>query len=65
MNKKTYQTMGIHNGTQTGKGTDIRILFQKIKISVEDQQRPIKMDGRTIYRTLSSERTPLQTGADR
>jgi hypothetical protein len=30
MNKETYQTMGIHNRTQAGKGTDVRTLFQKI-----------------------------------
>jgi hypothetical protein len=57
--------MGIHNWTQTGKGTYIRTLCQKNKGSVEMQQRPIKMDSRTIHRTLSSKRTPFQTGTDR
>jgi hypothetical protein len=56
--------MGIHNWTQTGKGIDIRTLCQKIKRSVEAQQRPIKMDSGAVYRTLSSEGTPLQTGVD-
>jgi hypothetical protein len=38
----------------TGKGTYIRTLCQKNIGSVEIKQRPIKMDSRTIYRTLSS-----------
>jgi hypothetical protein len=54
--------MGIYNGTQTDKGTDIRTLYQKIKGSVEAQWRPIRMDSGTVYRTLSSKGTPLQTG---
>jgi hypothetical protein len=56
--------MGIHNWTQTGKGTYIRTLCQKYKGSVEIKQRPIKMDSRTIYRTLSSKGTSFQTGID-
>jgi hypothetical protein len=35
------------------------------KKSVEIKQRPIKMDSRTIYRTLSSKGTPFQIGIDR
>jgi hypothetical protein len=36
------KTMGIHNWTQTGKGTYIRTLCQKNKGSVEIKQRPIR-----------------------
>jgi hypothetical protein len=57
--------LGIHNWTQTGKGTYIMSLFQKNEGSVKIKQRPIKMGGRTIYRTLSCKRTPFQTGTDR
>jgi hypothetical protein len=42
----------------------IRTLCQKVKGSIETKQRPIKMDSRTIYRALSSKRTPFQTGTD-
>jgi hypothetical protein len=42
----------------------IRALFQKNKGCVEMKQRPIKMDNRTIYRTLSPKGTPFQTGID-
>jgi hypothetical protein len=56
--------MAIHNWTQTGKETYIRTLCQKNKGSVEIKQGPIKMDSRTIYRTLSSKGTPFQTGID-
>jgi hypothetical protein len=28
------------------------------------QQRPVKMGGRTTYRTLSPKRTPFQIGTD-
>jgi hypothetical protein len=31
---------------------------------IEAKQRPVKMAGRTIYRTLSPKRTPFQTGID-
>jgi hypothetical protein len=41
------------------------ILGPSAKRSVEAQERHIKMDSRTIYRTLSSKGTPLQTGVDR
>jgi hypothetical protein len=44
---------GIHNWAQTGNGTYITALCQKNKGSVEIKQRPIKMDGRTIYRTVT------------
>jgi hypothetical protein len=53
--------MGIHNWTQTGKGTYNRALCQKNEGSVEVKQRQIKMGGRTIYRTLSPKRAPFQT----
>jgi hypothetical protein len=35
--QKSYQTVGIHNWTQTGKGTHIRALCQKIKGSTETE----------------------------
>jgi hypothetical protein len=44
--------MGIHNWILTGKGTYTRALCQKNAGSVEVKQKPIKMDGRTIYRTF-------------
>jgi hypothetical protein len=49
----SHKTMGIHNWTQTGNGTHIRTICQKNKVSVSIKQRPIKMDGRTIHKTLS------------
>jgi hypothetical protein len=45
---------GIHNWTQTGRGTYIRTFCQNNEGSVEIKQRPIKTDTRTIHRTLSS-----------
>jgi hypothetical protein len=60
--QKSHQTKGIHNWTQTDKGTYIRALCQKNEGSVEVKQRPIKMDGRTIRRTLSPKRTLLKLG---
>jgi hypothetical protein len=56
--------MGIKNWTQTGKGTYIRALRQKNEGSVGIKQRPIKMDGRTIHRTLPPKWTLFQTGID-
>jgi hypothetical protein len=44
------KTHGIFNWTQTGKGTYTRALCQKNKGSVK--QRPVKMDSRTVYRTV-------------
>jgi hypothetical protein len=52
--------MGLLNWAENSKGTDIRTLCQKIQRSIEAQQRPTKMDSRTIYRTLCH----LQTGID-
>jgi hypothetical protein len=49
----------------TGKGTYTRALCQKNEGSVEIKQRPIKMEGRTIYRTLSPKRRPFQIAIDR
>jgi hypothetical protein len=63
--KKSQKTLGIHNRTQTVKGTFTRALCQKNKESVEIKQRPIKMGGRTIYKTLSPKKTPFQTGIGR
>jgi hypothetical protein len=57
--------LGIHNWTQIGKGTYTRALCQKNEGSVGVKQRPIKMCGRTTYRTLSPTRTPFQTGIGR
>jgi hypothetical protein len=62
--EKSQKTLRIHNWTQTGKGTYTRALCQKNEGSVEIKQRPIKMGGMTIYRTLSHKMTPFQTGID-
>jgi hypothetical protein len=58
--KLKKKTMEIHNWTQTGK----RTFCQKNKGFVEIKQRPITMDSRTIYKTLSSKGTPFQTRID-
>jgi hypothetical protein len=63
-NHKKKKTLGIHNWTQTGEGTYTRALCQKNEGSVEIKQRPIKMSGRTLYRTLSPKRAPVQIGID-
>jgi hypothetical protein len=42
-----------------------RALYQKNEGSVKIKQRPIKMGGRTIYRTLLPKRTHFLTGTDR
>jgi hypothetical protein len=60
MNRNHKKTLGIHNWTQTGKGTYIWALCQNNEGSVEIKQRPIKMDGRTIHRTLSPKRSPFK-----
>jgi hypothetical protein len=52
-------------GVKTGKRTYTGFLCQKNEGSAEIKQRPTKMGGRTIYRTLSPKRTPFQTGIDR
>jgi hypothetical protein len=57
--------LGIHNWTQTGKGTYIWALCQKNEGSVEIKQRPIKMGVMTAYWTLPPKRTPFQNGVDR
>jgi hypothetical protein len=62
---KVMAHLRYYNWTQTDKGTYIRTLCQKNEGSVEGEQKPVKMDGRTIYRTLSSEGTPFQTAIDR
>jgi hypothetical protein len=49
----------------TGKGTYTRALSQKNRGSVEAKQRPVKMGGRTTYKTLSPKRAPFQIGIDR
>jgi hypothetical protein len=63
--QKSNKTMVIHNWTQRGKGTYTRTLLPEEQRSVEIKHRPIKMDSRTIHRTLSPKRTPFQTGIDR
>jgi hypothetical protein len=62
--QKSQKNMGIHNWTQTGKMTYMRALCQKNEGSVQIKQRPIKMGGRTLYRTLSPKRAPFQTRID-
>jgi hypothetical protein len=44
--QKSCKTSGIHNWTQTGKGTYIMTLCQKNKGSVEIKQRQIKRDSK-------------------
>jgi hypothetical protein len=39
-------------------------LFQKKEGSVKTKQIPVKMGGRTTYRTLSPKRIPFQIGID-
>jgi hypothetical protein len=51
-------------GVSNSKGTYIRTVCQKNKGSVEIKLRPITVDSRTIYRTLSSKGTPFQIGID-
>jgi hypothetical protein len=55
--------MGIHNWTQTGKGT-IPGPAKKNKGPVKAEQGPTKMDSGAIHRTVSSKGTPLQFGID-
>jgi hypothetical protein len=62
--QETYQTMGIHNRTQTGKLTNTRTLCQKIERSFDPQHRTIKMDSGTVYNTLPSKGTRFQNGVD-
>jgi hypothetical protein len=62
---KSQKTLGIRNWTQTGKQTYTRALCQKNEGSLKIKQRPIKMGGRTLYRTLSPKRTPFQTATNR
>jgi hypothetical protein len=42
----------------------IRAICQKKEVSVRVKQRPVKMGGRTTYRTLSPKRAPFQIGID-
>jgi hypothetical protein len=51
--------------TQTGHRTYTRTFCQKNERSVKIKQRPARMCGRTIYRTLSHENTLFQIGIDR
>jgi hypothetical protein len=60
--QKSQKILGIHNWTQTGIGTYTRALCQKNEECVEIKQRSTKMCGRNIYRTLSPNRTRIQTG---
>jgi hypothetical protein len=39
-------------------------LCQKNEGSVKAEQRPVKMGGKTTYRTLSPKREPFQIGID-
>jgi hypothetical protein len=55
---------GIHNWTQTGKRTYTRALCQKNEGFVEIKQRPAKMGGRTISRTLLPKKAHFQIGID-
>jgi hypothetical protein len=59
------EILGILDRTQAGKGTHTGNLCQKSKGTVEVKQEPAKVGGRTIYRTLSLEGTPLHIGTKR
>jgi hypothetical protein len=63
--QQSPETMRINYYAQPGKRTYIRALCQKDEGSVEVKQILIMMNRRTIYRTLSSKRTPFQIGANR
>jgi hypothetical protein len=63
-NTECKKILGICNQTYTGKGTYTRALCQKNEGSVKTKQRPVKMGGRTTYRTLSPKRTLFQIGID-
>jgi hypothetical protein len=54
----------VDNWTQRGKGTHTRALWQKNERSLKVKQRPVKMGGRSTYRTLSPKRAPFQIGID-
>jgi hypothetical protein len=56
--------VGFLNRTQIGKGIPTRSFCQKNQRTVQTKQKPVKVGGRTTYRTLSPESTPLQNGID-
>jgi hypothetical protein len=60
-NRNHKKILEICNLTQTGKRTCIRALCQ-IAGSVKTKQRPVKMGGRSTYRTLSPKVAPFQIG---
>jgi hypothetical protein len=57
--------LGVLNRTQRGKGILTRTLCQKNQGTVKSKQMPVTVGDRTAYRTLSSERTPLQSEIDK
>jgi hypothetical protein len=62
INKEHWEST---TGLKTGIGTYTKGLCQKNEGADKLNKRPIKMGGRTIYRTLPSKRTSFQTGFDR
>jgi hypothetical protein len=52
-NRNHRKTFGIRNWTQTGNGIYTRALCQKNEGSNKIKHRPVKMGGKTIYKTLS------------
>jgi hypothetical protein len=63
--QRPSKILGVLNRTQTGNGISTRILCQKNYGIIEIKQKPVAVGDMTIYRTLSSERTPLQNGIDK
>jgi hypothetical protein len=62
---ETIKTLGVLNRTPTGKGTRTRSLWQKNHGTVKTIQKPVTVDDRTTYRTVSPTRTPFQNTVDR
>jgi hypothetical protein len=59
---ESQRTLGIHNWTQTDKGIYTGSLCQKNEGSVEVKQKPVKMGGRIISRTLLPKRAIFKLG---
>jgi hypothetical protein len=64
-NRKHKKYWGVHNWTQERQSDSYKALCHKNEGSViKVKQRPVKMDDRTTYRTLSTKRAPSQIGID-
>jgi hypothetical protein len=53
--------LGTHN---ISGWVDSEVVDNLGRVSVKVKQRPVKMGGRTTYRTLSPKRAPFQIGID-